>query len=269
VTSPAAVVLAQISDAHLRVGRDDGASARALEVAVRSLVALDPAPHAVLVSGDLADSGSAGEYERARELLAPLPVPVHVVAGNHDDRDALRAYFGAPAAGGGAGTFLQYATHIGPLRLVVCDTMLPGRNEGSFGPDRIGWLEAELAADRETPTIVAMHHPPLMTGIRVVDEIGLPTADQRSLAELLARNPQVRRIVAGHVHRMIAGALGGCGVFVCPSSYLQLQLAPSFADRIVVVREPAGFALHVAFGGEVTSHLQPIGDYEEVGDLSG
>jgi 3',5'-cyclic AMP phosphodiesterase CpdA len=259
-----AIVLAQISDAHLRVGGDDGASARALEAAVRSVVALQPAPQAVLISGDLADTGSAHEYERARELLAPLLMPIHVVAGNHDDRDTLRAYFGGPGDDG-PGALFQYAAHIGPVRLVVCDTMLPGRNEGSFGPDRLGWLEAELGADHETPTVVAMHHPPLLTGMGVVDEAGLPAAHRRALAGLVARNPQVKRIVAGHFHRAIAGALGGCGVFVCPSSYLQLDLGSGFSGRVVLTQEPAGFALHVAVGGELTSHVQPVGDHELVG----
>jgi 3',5'-cyclic AMP phosphodiesterase CpdA len=217
----------------------------------------------VLISGDLADTGSAREYERARELLAPLSMPIHVVAGNHDDRDMLRAYFGDPADGG-AGALRQYAARIGPVRLIVCDTMLPGRNEGDFGPDRLGWLEAELGADPQTPTVLAMHHPPLLTGIRVVDEAGLPAAHLRALADLVARNPQVKRIVAGHFHRAIAGALGGCGVFVCPSSYLQLHLGSSFSDRVVLVREPAGFALHVEFGGELMSHSQPVGDHELV-----
>jgi 3',5'-cyclic AMP phosphodiesterase CpdA len=263
MTSLGATTFAQISDAHLRVDGDNGASARALKAAVRSVAALDPAPQAVLISGDLADTGSAREYERARELLAPLSMPIHVVAGNHDDRDMLRAYFGDPADGG-AGALRQYAARIGPVRLIVCDTMLPGRNEGDFGPDRLGWLEAELGADPQTPTVVAMHHPPLLTGIRVVDEAGLPAAHRRALADLVARNPQVKRIVAGHFHRAIAGALGGCGVFVCPSSYLQLHLGSSFSDRVVLVREPAGFALHVEFGGELMSHSQPVGDHELV-----
>ena len=259
------IVLAQISDSHLRVGGDDGASARALEAVVRSIGALDPAPQALLVSGDLADSGSAREYERALELLSPLSMPIHVLAGNHDDRDALRDYFATPTANGSASGFLQYATRIGPLRMVVCDTMLPGQNAGSFGPDRLGWLDAELASDRKTPTLVAMHHPPLFFGIRVLDENCLPAADRRTLGEVVGRNPQIVRIVAGHIHRTIVGALGGCSVYVCPSAYLQLHLTSSFSDRVVWVREPPGFALHVAVDGVVTSHSLPVGDYELVG----
>jgi hypothetical protein len=126
-------------------------------------------------------------------------------------------------------------------------------------------LEAALAADRETPTIVAMHHPPLMTGIGVVDELGLPAADRRALAELIGRSPQVKRIVAGHVHRAFAGALAGCVVSVCASATFQLHLGASLSGRLVLVREPATFALHIAHRGEVTSHTQVIGDHPSVG----
>ena len=257
MASPGIVVLAQISDVHLQLDADGGVSARALEAAVRSIAALAPAPTALLVSGDLVDTGSAEEYRCARELLAPLSMPIHVVAGNHDDREWLREHFGAPPGDG----LVQYAATVGPLRLVVCDTMLPGRNEGSYGPERIEWLEAALDADRETPTIVAMHHPPLVTGIGLVDRWGLPPADLRGLSEVIGRSPQVKRIVAGHVHRAFAGALAGCVVSVCPSTTFQFHLGASLSGRFALVREPAAFALHIAHDGEVTSHTQPIGDH--------
>ena len=155
-------VLAQISDPHLRIGRGDRGSAEALTAAVGAVAALHPAPEAVLLSGDLTDHATDSEYERVRELLAPLSMPVHVLAGNHDDADGLRAHFGAPGA---AGEPLQYSARIGSLRLIACDTTLPGRIDGALGPQRLAWLEAELAADRETPTVVAMHHPPVLTGL--------------------------------------------------------------------------------------------------------
>jgi 3',5'-cyclic AMP phosphodiesterase CpdA len=260
MTAESDFALAQISDAHLRVD-DGGESQRALEGAIRAVAALAPVPQALLVSGDLVDTGSPEEYELAHEMLASLALPVHVVAGNHDDRDALATHFAAPCADGG---LVQYERRIGPLRLVVCDSVLPGRNEGSFGPERRGWLEEALAADPGTPTIVAMHHPPLTIGIRVIDELGLPPADQEALGDVIGRNPHVMRILAGHVHRTIVGALGRCGVFVCPSSNFQLRLSTAFSDRIALTREPAGIGLHVVHGDEIVSHVQPVGDFDVI-----
>jgi 3',5'-cyclic-AMP phosphodiesterase len=77
----------------------------------------------------------------------------------------------------------------------------------------------------------------------------------------VGRHPQVKRIVAGHVHRAATGLVGGCAVFVCPSSYVQLALDLSEDASLMLVREPPGLGLHVAVDGELTSHVQPIGDY--------
>jgi 3',5'-cyclic AMP phosphodiesterase CpdA len=241
-------VLVQLSDPHLQVGGDDRGAARALEAAVAAVLALRPAPDAVLVSGDLGDAGTPDEYARARELLAPLPMPVHVLPGNHDDPDALAAAFGARA---------PYAAAVGALRLVVCDTTVPGRMEGSLDRERRRWLEAELEAARGGPVIVAMHHPPLLTGIPVLDDIGLPPQDRAALGELLARSPQVRRVVAGHVHRTAFAQLGGCGVVTAPSTNLQARLelgARAFDFR----PEPAGLLVHAELEGELVTHVQPV-----------
>jgi 3',5'-cyclic AMP phosphodiesterase CpdA len=227
-------MLAQLSDPHVQ----DDDSAAALAAAVRSVLELTPLPDAVLVTGDLAEHGTADEYERIRELLAPLPMPVHVIAGNHDDREALRAHFGATATAG-----------VGDLRLVACDTTQPGRDDGRLD---VAWLAARLA-ESDAPTIVAMHHPPLEIGIPVLDRIGLPDADRTALAALLARSPHVCRVIAGHVHRTVFGVLGGCGVVMCPSTNRQAKLEFG-AEEFEFVHEPPAFAVHT----RSVSHIQPV-----------
>ena len=237
--------LAQLSDPHLRAGGDDRGAARALEIAVAAVLDLHPAPDAVLVSGDVGEQGEEAEYALARELLAPLPMPVHVLAGNHDDPEALSEAFGTPA---------RYTADVGELALVACDTPLPGRLEGKLDLD---WLEAQLEATRGRPVVIAMHHPPLLTGIPVLDEIGLPAEQRAALAGLLARFPEVRRVVAGHVHRTAFTELGGCGVVTAPSTNLQARL--EIGGRAFDFRpEPPGFLLHVELGLELVTHLQTL-----------
>src|SRR6266568_1553993 len=101
------LLLAQISDLHVGVGVGDGEAAGRLEAVVGAVASLDPAAAAVVVTGDLVRSGEPAEYERVRELLAPLRMPVHVLPGNHDDRDALRAAL-LPGALDTASGFVQY-----------------------------------------------------------------------------------------------------------------------------------------------------------------
>ena len=231
-------MLAQLSDPHIRL--DDNAPTQALRRAVAALEALDPIPDAVLVSGDLADSGDPREYAIAREILQELPVPVHVLPGNHDDVAALEAVFGP----------VEYEVDAGPLRLVSVDTTIPGRDDGRIPVRR---LAARLGVEK--PTILAMHHAPLVTGVRPMDDLGVPGEDRRALAELLAGRPHVKRIVTGHLHRTMVGAVGGVPVFVCPGTHLQLALELTATAGLPSNDDPPGYALHLLRDGEVTSHL--------------
>src|SRR6185503_16671382 len=69
------VIIAQLSDPHIKVGANDEGSAAALARAVDAVLALTPLPAAVVVTGDLAEHAAAAEYERFAELVAPLPMP--------------------------------------------------------------------------------------------------------------------------------------------------------------------------------------------------
>jgi 3',5'-cyclic-AMP phosphodiesterase len=252
VTRP--FLLAQLSDPHIGADWAGGDPVAGLAATVESVRSMPRQPDAVLVSGDLADNASDAEYEQVRDLLAPLQAPLYVLPGNHDDRRALHRHFGVPGADGDP---VQYSVELGPLRLVVLDTTRPGEDPGALDAERLGWLDAELATARELPTLLAMHHPPVVTGVPAWDELGLPAADRRALGEVVARHRQVRRIVAGHVHRTITAELAGRSVLTVPSTYVQARLNIG-STELELVAEPAGFALHAVLDGELISHVQPV-----------
>ena len=247
-------LLVQLSDPHIGAEWGDADSVARLAAAVEFMRALEPNPDAVLISGDLADHGDDGEYEQVRELLAPVEAPLYVLAGNHDDRVALRRHFGVP---GDDGQPVQYAADLGPLRLIVIDTKRPGEDRGELDASRLAWLEATLAAAPRTPTLVALHHAPLTTGIPASDEIGLPPDDRQALGNLIEVHPQVRRIVAGHVHMTVCAELGGRPVLAAPSTYVQARLELG-AEEIQLSNDPRGFAVHVLLDGELVSHVQSV-----------
>lgn len=247
-------LLAQLSDPHIGAEWFDEQSVPRLAAAVESVRVIRPQPDAVLLTGDIADHATDEEYELVRDLLAPLDVPVHALPGNHDDRDALRRNFDLPGEGGEP---VCYSVDLGPLRLVVLDSTLPGRDSGALDGDQPEWLDAVLAAALDQPTLIAMHHPPLVIGIPAWDEIGLAEADRLALGELIARHPQVRRVVGGHFHSTITGELAGRGVLVVPSTYVQTRL--DFEVRTVeLTSELPGFAVHAVVDGEVISHVKAV-----------
>jgi 3',5'-cyclic-AMP phosphodiesterase len=228
------LLLAQISDPHIRL--DDDASQPALAAAVERVLTLRPAPAAVLVTGDIANSGDPAEHARAGELLAPLSMPVLKLAGNHD-------LLGAP---------LRYTAEAGGIRIVVCDTSQPGRDDGALD---VEWVASQLVPD--VPTVIAMHHPPLVTGMQWVDEIGLPAADIAALANLLERSPQVKLVVAGHIHRAASVVLGGCAVATCASTNIQGRLDFE-ATEMVLAQEPPSILVHAWLGAQFVTHVHPV-----------
>ena len=215
---------------------------------------LRPQPDAVLLTGDLADHATDEEYELLRELLAPLSAHLYALPGNHDDRAALRRHFGVPGADGEP---VQYSVDLGPLRLLVLDTTRPGEDPGELDAGRLEWLDSELGGAPEQLTIVAMHHAPLATGIPVWDDLGLPLAHLQALGTVIERHPQVRRLVAGHVHSTMSSDLAGCPVLAVPSTYAQARLDFTL-EEIELYAEPAGFAVHAVVDGDLVSHVQPV-----------
>jgi 3',5'-cyclic-AMP phosphodiesterase len=247
-------LLAQLSDPHIGADWAGGDPVAGLAAAVESVRSLRSQPDAVLVSGDLSDNATDAEYELVRELLAPLQAPLYVLPGNHDDRRALHRHFGVPGADGEP---VQYSVDFGPLRLVVLDTTRPGEDPGALDAERLSWLDDELATAPQVPTLLAMHHPPLVTGVPALDDVGLPAADRRALGEVVERHRQVRRLVAGHVHRTMTGEFAGRAVLTVPSTYVQARLDFD-ANEIELADEPAGFAVHAVIDGDLISHVQPV-----------
>src|ERR1700741_2225902 len=116
------MLLCQLSDPHivergaLAYGRIP--TAQLLEKCVRKILAQPRLPDAVVITGDLTDHGTAAEYEMFAELVAPLPMPLFLVVGNHDDRDALKKAFPTHAHLDGEDGFVQYAVDDFDVRLV-------------------------------------------------------------------------------------------------------------------------------------------------------
>lgn len=254
------MLIAQISDLHIkRFGKlayRHVDTAAALEKAVAALNALNPAPDLVLATGDLVDEGSDEEYGRLRDLLAPLRAPVYVLPGNHDERAAMRrAYPHTPEWNG----FIQYTLEDWPVRIVVADTIIPGKTGGTLCRARLDWLDETLAQQPDRPTIVALHHPPLKTGIALMDPLGLD--DPAPLAAVLQKHGQVERLLCGHVHRPIQARFAGTIMSVCPSPAHQMPLEFELAPQPGVIVEPPGYQLHRWADGVLVTHTAVIGDY--------
>ena len=254
------VLLAQLSDLHLGAAWEGVDPRPRLEQVIEAVRSLPNPVDAVVVSGDLTAAGSEEDSLLARRLLDRLEVPVHVLPGNHDLRGSLRRAFELPGAGDEP---IDYSVEVGELRLVILDSIIPGEDRGALGAEQLRWLDAELGREPERPAILALHHPPLTTGIPEWDGINLVASEREALASVVGRHPRLRAIVGGHLHRIVSSALAGCPVLSAPSTYLQIlpDFDPAdFEDEDAACwTDPPGFALHVLRDGDLSSQVELLG----------
>src|SRR5690348_16367719 len=92
-------LLLQISDSHLWADWKGVDPDECLLRAVEAILDLPQRADALVITGDLTQNGAPEEYERLRDLVAPLDLEPHVLPGNHDLRWPLRAVFGLPGSG--------------------------------------------------------------------------------------------------------------------------------------------------------------------------
>ena len=155
-----------------------------------------------MITGDLVANGLEAEYrELAAMLRRTIDVPVYVIPGNHDHRERLKAELRHLPGVSADPVFVQYCVDDLPVRLVMLDTLVPGAAHGELSARQLAWLDTALAAAPERPTIVAMHHPPFLCGIRHMDRIIL--REPAAFVGVIAKHRQVQRVLCGHHHRPI------------------------------------------------------------------
>lgn len=257
------MLLAQISDMHVVAGRKllgriD--TAGCLERAVSHLNRLRPRPDFVLATGDLVDDSSLEAYRLLRRMLDGLTMPYAVMPGNHDDRERLREIFGDQTPFAPDGEFLQFTLEELPLRIIALDTIVPGDEAGVLCAERLAWLAARLAEQPERPTLVAMHHPPFVSGIEAMDSINC--ANSAALGDVVSRHPNIERIICGHIHRPITVRWSGTVVTSAPSTAHQVFLDLTPEAPVKWIAEPPACHLHYwqpATG--LATHLSYIVDF--------
>ena len=262
----APLLIAQISDLHIKrpgvlaYGQVD--TAAALTRCVATLNAFRPRPELVVISGDLADTPVAEEYEHLNRLLAPLEIGFAAVPGNHDSRELMRAAL--PKGGYAQSTGALNSLHaVGPLDLVLLNSSVPGKPHGELEAATLAWLDATLALSSTRPALIFLHHPPFVTGIHHMDVQNLRNAG--ALANVLRQHPRARLVAAGHVHRAALTQFFGVPATICPAPNhaVALDLEDSLPPSFKV--EPPAFHLHTWFSGEhfgdLITHHVPIGDF--------
>lgn len=264
-----AVLIAQITDIHVGFASDEQPEKLNLARFRATLARLMNGPNRpdlLVLSGDITDHGDAESFAKTTEMLRDCPFPIMPLVGNHDSREGLLGAF--PQVQAADGGFLHYVIEAGlGLRIICLDTLEDGRHGGAFCEARANWLSARLAEAPDVPTLIFMHHPPVVSGIDWMD----PAPDEAWIIRLravLTGQHQVQAIHCGHLHRQITTSFAGIPLGVTPSvaPLVAMDLTPINKDipdsRELITAEPPTYALHRWDGASLVSHYERVGDWQ-------
>lgn len=260
------MLIAHLSDLHicppgqlaLKVSDTIGMTQRAFD----AVAALPVQPDVLVITGDLTESGLPEEYALVRSMLEKLGLPTLLIPGNHDVREAMIAGLDLGPRADLTGGFVQFRADLGPLRLIGLDTLLPGSSAGAICDVRLDVLERALAEAEGRPVVLFMHHPPFSCSLGYMDAVMLKDGAKR-LTEIVARHPNIERVLCGHHHRPVQVRYAGTVGQVVPGVAHQviLDLTPGAQARFLM--EPPAFMLHSwQPGAGLISHTAYVGAFE-------
>jgi Icc protein len=242
-----ALRLLHITDTHLHA--DAAARLRGVDT-YRTLArvletARGHAADAILATGDLSQDETPGSYGHFRTLVGSLGLPVWCLPGNHDAPLPMGAGLGAPPF------FVGGVRRGGNWSVVLLDSFCAGDHGGRLADEHLEWLGSVLRKEQAPHVLLAIHHHPLALGSRWLDDLGLRNAEQ--LLAIVDRAPQVRGVVAGHVHQASDRVRNGVRYLSTPSTCF--QFLPG-SDAFAVDRRPPGFRRIVLMSdGSITTEV--------------
>ncbi|MGK8491456.1 metallophosphoesterase [Nocardia asiatica] len=232
------VTIVQLTDTHIRPAGewvhgmvDTYAN---LTHALQQLRASRQRVDALVLTGDLTDTGSPEAYQRLRGAVEPVAAELGAqtvyVMGNHDERTAFATeLLGADPAEIDPDTTHDQVADVAGLRVIALDSTTPRRHDGRLEQRQLDWLAEQLREPAPRGSLLVLHHPPIPSPVAATEYLRLERPEL--LAEVLAGS-DVGLIVCGHNHLTGAAALAGIPVWIGPALAYRIDtIAPSGRHR--------------------------------------
>jgi 3',5'-cyclic AMP phosphodiesterase CpdA len=244
--------LALLSDTHIAADPEfvvrETHLANNLRQAMKQVAQLADKPAALLLHGDAAYlKGEIKDYETLGKLLKPAVeanLPLHILMGNHDNRDNFAEMFGKLAK-----TSLLESRQVAVVEgqhanwFLLDSLVKTNSTPGLLGEQQLAWLAKALDERASKPAIISVHHNPQWK----VDEktkIG-GIQDTEGLFAALESRKQVKAVFFGHTHAWSVKERGGIHlVNLPPVAYPFNKTAPSGWVEAVVGTTGMQLTLH-------------------------
>jgi hypothetical protein len=148
---------------------------------------------------------------------------------------------------------INWALDFGDLSVIGLDSSVAGKAHGHLTDETLCFLSETLDAQEGSPTIVTMHHPPVLTGIEKMDIQNL--RDSKQLKKILSGYKGELRLSCGHVHRNIVTSFGDVICQIAPGVSHAVTMDLRAGAPNCLTKEPGGFLLHEIRGGIMSHHI--------------
>ncbi len=170
-------------------------------------------PDAVIATGDLVQDETRQGYERFRDTIKIMNVPVHCLPGNHDSQRIMAETLNdAPFQYCGAAVYDDWC-------LIMLNTVVRFDDSGRLTPDELARLNRTLCEQSDKHVLIGMHHHPIPMGSLWLDGVNLCNSEK--LFKALEPHENVRCMVWGHVHQSSDRQHNGIRMISTPSTTSQ------------------------------------------------
>lgn len=175
-------------------------SQRKLTKIVQELNQHEPSLSFVLFDGDMVHGAIPKQVENFLERMEPIEAPSIMVHGNHDGSYPYTEFIRMQQAGNGSKE-VQFSFDCGRWHFVTfpCNLGTTEYNEAEI----LSWLDADLQANRDKPTIIFEHYHLLPQGLTSLAWYTYGKSFRKQLLDQFAKYGNVRYVICGHVHNGI------------------------------------------------------------------
>ena len=197
----------------------------------------------ILHSGDVCADPLAENYLCARELLRQFELPMYLLPGNHDSAELLKELVDD---GEQMRVLRDDHLQLGGYDLVTVDSNGIGDTHApSLLAEQFATFARHMEQTDGRPTIVALHHPLIKTGVEWLDET-LRIQNGGPIQDILKRQSHhIVGVFHGHIHQATSSYSDGVLYTCCPSSGSNLAAYPGLRQFEADLDTPGGFNLVV------------------------
>jgi len=180
----------------------------------------------ILHTGDVVYDPDDNAYAAVKDVFAPIDIPIHYIAGNHDDNNGLQRHL-MGRADEEIIPNLHYEFEVNGVQVICVDSNGPAEVPAGYVPDeQLDWLDTLCTADDNRPLVIAVHHNPVPVGVpwldnwmRITNGLDFHNIVKRASSRLVG-------VFHGHIHQQTTVYREGVMYSAAASPWTQFHSYP-------------------------------------------